>query len=514
MSNNVHFEPSPEEKLSDTNTLYVFAMGQFIDHDIAMTPESEINDCCEHGYDLDNCFNIIITEKDKFSNILVPGHCMEVKRSAALFCPDATSNNRPRRQQMDAITSFVDASNVYGSDAQRQTSLRDDSTGFLLKVAFDYQLHMIRIGNNSNDTCTLTEPRQQCSRAGDLRVDEVPTLSTIHFLFVLEHNRIANKLKNFYADTETIFQETRRIVIAMMQKIVYDEFLPAVVSPQGMHNFQLASSSQYIYEPDTDPTMINPFGIAFRFGHSMIPQQMILLSRDLKQEILPDISENTEETFFNPKLTYAPLGYERLANYLSAINAPKRDHIIEEAVRSRLFIDREAKTTFDLVALNIQRGRDHGLPSYNEYRKWCGLTSVDRNWNNNGADSGLTDHSLALIQMLREAGYDSPQDIDLFVGGISEQSLKGGSLGPTFECLIGAQFRRMKYGDRFWFQNKDAGFNEYQIAAIRRYSLSKILCNNYNFAEINYPSVFKVSDRRVPCSEIPDLDLAAFIPGK
>lgn len=510
VSNVVHRNRLYKETHSDELTLHAMGFGQFLDHDIAITPVVDVENCCEETvkHDKENCFNIMIPKSsDESSSIFDPGDCMAFTRSAPAFCSDDTSKGRSLRQQTNGLTSFIDCSNVYGSSVERQKDLREKKTGYRLATSIFEKKE--RILNGPAEDCILTDPSQRCSLAGDVRVNEVPTLTSYHYLLVKEHNRIAEQIKAFYGDNETIFQETRRILIAIIQKIVYDEFLPSIFSPEGLRKYKLQSSTSYHYNPKINPSLTNAFGIAYRVGHTWVPQQIQLFSESLKEINKKGFSRNTENTFLNPDMTYLPNAFERLSYFLSGRQSLETDNVLEEAIRSRLFINAEGTEAFDLAALNIQRGRDHGLPSYNEYRRWCKLPKVKRKWRSNG---GLVDHTMEMRKLLEQANYHSPRDIDLFVGALTETHVPGGSLGPTFECIIGHHFQNLKFGDRFWYQNNDSGFTRDQISAIQSYSLSKLLCNNYNFKEIHCPNAFKSRDPVTSCNLIPDLDLSVFNP--
>lgn len=92
-----------------------------------------------------------------------------------------------------------------------------------------------------------------------------------------------------------------------------------------------------------------------------------------------------------------------MANWKSRTGTSQPDGFIVDAIRNRLFESESemasgATKSFDLAALNIQRGRDHGLPGYTVYREWCGLSPVRHfgTWN-----LGLVDHDSRAAANLR-----------------------------------------------------------------------------------------------------------------
>ncbi len=108
--------------------------------------------------------------------------------------------------------------------------------------------------------------------AGDHRFDEMPGLMSMHALWVREHNRLAKEIKKSAPglSDEILYQEARRLVIAQMQNIVYNEYLPIILGPsfRGVGSTSVFGTE---YESNVDPSIENGFATAaFRFGHSMI----------------------------------------------------------------------------------------------------------------------------------------------------------------------------------------------------------------------------------------------------
>ena len=88
--------------------------------------------------------------------------------------------------------------------------------------------------------------------------------------------------------------------------------------------------------------------------------------------------------------------------------------------------------------------------------------------------------------------YGSVDDIDLFTGGLSETPLQGALVGPTFACIIGIQFQKLKKCDRHWYENNAAStrFSEAQLNEIRKMTLAKVVCENCDIIGDIQKSIF------------------------
>ena len=271
-------------------TTFFVQMGQFIDHDLTLTPEESEPECCDENrfgelwlfnenFDEDRCIPIRVPDDDR-----IWGRrgrtCFEVHRSAvALSIPDCEAT--PQREQTDALTHFLDNSNVYGSTVMEARDVRD---GRLLKInpkspkirggGGRSVLPACLTGNRNNNACggLCSEPARSCKIAGDQRVNEQLGLTSHHTLWLREHNRLATALEslNTHWDEERIFQEARRIVIAQWQHIIYNEWLPILLGQTYMTTFDLfpqTSGYSDSYKERLDPRITNEFAsAAFRSG--------------------------------------------------------------------------------------------------------------------------------------------------------------------------------------------------------------------------------------------------------
>lgn len=132
--------------------------------------------------------------------------------------------------KVNQATHFLDGSQIYGSTYRKSTALRSFIDG-KLEMLVSNERNYLPISQNPTEDCQISSSNSFCYRSGDSRVNFQPQLTIMHTLWYREHNRIAELLAklNSQWDDETLFQETRRIVIAEMQHITYNEWIKEVL---------------------------------------------------------------------------------------------------------------------------------------------------------------------------------------------------------------------------------------------------------------------------------------------
>ncbi len=164
-------------------------------------------------------------------------------------------------------------------------------------------------------------------------------------------------------------QEARKIVGAEMQHITYQDWLPLILGPGRLPAYQA-------YNAGLDPSIANVFAAsAFRFGHTLI--QPLLRRLDPALNSIPEGDLALHRAFFAPWRLVEEGGVDPLLRGLFASpgKLPAADEVMNSELTERLF-DVAHAVALDLAALNIQRGRDHGIPPYTHWLRYCGLGNV------------------------------------------------------------------------------------------------------------------------------------------
>lgn len=399
---------------------FMYAWGQFIDHDIDLSKGGGAN------------ISISTSADDPIF------HGSSVALTRAAVDPATGAGTSKPATIVNSITGWLDASMVYGSDATTAASLRL-SDGHM-KTSEGGNLPIVN----------------GAFLAGDVRAAENPDLTSLQTLFVREHNFQVDKLLKDHPDWtgDHIYEQAKAIVTAEIQHITYNEFLPHLLGNQAIKPYTG-------YRPNVDASITEEFaGAAFRFGHSIVSQNLATISENgstlAEQEL--------KNAFLEPAATFLATagGADGFLRNLANDTSNALDVHIVDDLRDFLFSPGQGQ---DLAAINIQRGRDLGLGTLNETRVALGLTPYTK-------FSQITSDT-ATAEALSKAYGGDINAIDLWIGGLAETPTKGSMIGETFGLIIAKQFEALRDGDRFWYQNQ--GFDRKTLSEIDHTSLSDII---------------------------------------
>jgi len=384
--------------------------GQFLDHDLSLTPEDE------HGEEM---------KVDGFSRDIARSEGME------------GSGELGPRQFGNAITWQIDGSQIYGSNSVREADIRsfeggqlrmiDDptSTKGLLPLATE---ETVMAGDTSGDDAVFL--------AGDIRASENPNLLSLHTLFAREHNYWAERLAEEHPDwsDQDLFEVARSIVEYELQAITYNEWLPHLIGPTLPENFD--------YDPQLDGQISLEFSTAaFRFSHTMVSGHMPRFNED--GSVFGDGHLELLDNFFNPEPVKTG-GIDSLLRGQAALHAQEVDTKVIDDLNFFLATP-DGASGFSLPALNMVRGADHGMGSYLDVRAEL-LGDIDLSEVDPNDFSIITDDPE--VQREIASAYESVHEVDLWVGGLAEDKVEGTQSGPLFTYILSDQFYRTAAADQ------------------------------------------------------------------
>ena len=450
VSNLINNQAEPNDAAVDISTVdrnslsdFGYAFGQFMDHDMDNTPDGGAS------------LPIAVAAGDPIGPDPLPF-------TRSLTDPATGTGTGKPAQQITVVTAYFDLSQIYGSSQGVADALRTFTNGQMktspgnmppLDNTTYFTADQITALNMENDSQAV--PENDLFAAGDVRANENIELSALQVLFLRNHNRIAAIFQADHPDwtDEQVYQEARKINIAQYQCIIYSEWIPAVMGYRALMPYSG-------YKANVNATIANEFStVAYRFGHSLVSPSIARDGND-GQEI-GDSAEDGDIPlaldFFDPYLLNPSGAVDPLTGLVSTSigpilkadadgNGQAMDVLAVSSLRNLLF-GNGIEGGQDLIALDVQRGRDHGVASYNGLRTAMGLPAV--------TSFAQITKDVDVQQELAAAYPGGVSTIDAFEGGIAEDHVPGSDVGPLFQAIMANQFQRLRDGDRFFYLNED-----------------------------------------------------------
>ena len=473
----------------------IMQWAQFLDHDIDLSPM--LSEVCEGCNFTDVCEPIRVSKFDDDLGLWTPNNaeCLTFRRTVPVCNADDSGSFSPR-EQINDITSYIDASMIYGSNQQLESAVRVPDS-FLLKTGPTINgWPTLPIDTEGLVDCLGRSP-PDCFLCGDIRCNEQISLSVMHTVWLRRHNQIAAELHriNPHWSNERTFQEARKIIGALIQKITYYEYLPTVMSSAI---FNLTIGPYHGYDRTANASIPNAFATAaFRYGHSLIQPEFERLGPGYQPLAMGPLS--LADMFFRPDQISNSGGTDSIVRGWLSQRPRRVDEFLNSVLTTQLFSNTNVPGAGpDLASLNIQRQRDHGMPTYGTWRDFCQEMFPE-------LPSPQIRSLLTAFRFLRL--YGSVSGADLWVAGLAEQTNFRSYIGPTFACLFGLTFKNLRDGDRFYFE-RDGMFTHDQFAMIRGQTLSRVLCDTGNIRTITPNAFFtNATIGHVPCDILPTFDL-------
>jgi peroxidase len=360
----------------------------------------------------------------------------------------------------NAISAYLDLTQVYGGDVDRNEALRATSGGRMRSQIVDGQEFLPFNDNLPAPVSMAMGNIPNTFAAGDIRANEQVILTAFHTLFLREHNRMADIFTSQGMNNDDAFNAARNSNIAQYQNIVFNEFLPGLLGSDMLPPYSG-------YDDSINAEVTLAFSTAmYRLGHSGVANSVLAVDSNGQESV-----RTLADVFFAPQAfldTNDAVGALLLGSKQTCHE--RMDPEMQDSLRRLLFAN-VLDETADLGALNVERARDHQLSSFNDVRSSLGLPDASVN-----SLSSLTCRQADLNSM-----FNDISEVPVFVAGLVEDPIGQSQLGETLTAALVDQFSRFRDGDRFHFENRNVdgpGFSDEDLTAIRATRLSDIITQN------------------------------------